>query len=177
MARLLQTQTNVWLEITRPRTGAKRTKERKGWSGRPRAAWRLQWRVSPKRGSSSPRSPKASLAFLAGEKAASGIMSAQAARALDASHHERHPPRLVFLPLTGISPWSRRASKTNRTREHSTRARRARPSSQACLCQAPARFQRNRRVGALCVEIGLNAHANWPGKILQRRSRFWLHPA
>jgi hypothetical protein len=26
-----------------------------------------------------------------------------------------------------------------------------------------SRFQRNRRVGALCVEIGLNGHANWPG--------------
>jgi hypothetical protein len=52
---------------------------------------RVQWRVSPKRGSN-PRSPKASLAFLAGERAASGIMSAQAARALDASHRQRHPP-------------------------------------------------------------------------------------
>jgi hypothetical protein len=52
---------------------------------------RVQWRVSPKRGSN-PRSPKASLAFLAGETASSGIMSAQAARALDASHRQRHPP-------------------------------------------------------------------------------------
>jgi len=41
-------------------------------------------------------------------------MSAQAAKALDASHHQRHLPRLVFLPLTG---WSRQAWKTNRTRE------------------------------------------------------------
>jgi len=33
-------------------------------------------------------SPKTSRAFLAGERAASGIMSAQAARALDASHRD-----------------------------------------------------------------------------------------
>jgi hypothetical protein len=79
---------------------------------------RVQWRVSPKRGSN-PRSPKAGLAFLAGERAASGIMSAQAARAMDASHRQRHRRASSLLPLTGISPWSRQASKYEQSR-HAT---------------------------------------------------------
>jgi hypothetical protein len=69
---------------------------------------RVQWRVSPKRGSN-PRSPKASLAFLAGETAASGIMSAQAARALDASHRQGHPPGRRTPsgnPRITPSPWT-----------------------------------------------------------------------
>ena len=45
---------------------------------------RAQWRVGSKRGSK-PRAPKASLALLVEEGAASGIMFVQAARALDAS--------------------------------------------------------------------------------------------
>src|SRR5262252_2834585 len=44
----------------------------------------IKMALSPKR-SSNPRSPKESLAFLAGERATSGIMSAQAARARDAA--------------------------------------------------------------------------------------------
>src|SRR5262249_25831934 len=41
--------------------------------------------------------------------------------------------------------------------------------------QVPAAGSSPRRVGALT--IGLIGHANWPGEVLQHRSRVWLHPA